>query len=194
MAEKRKVRCEGSPMDCSAVDGQNPQCCACQLLTACREHVRTWEGVRRILASYQVDPGGQGQRLIKHRSAWAWECSQCGWRSEPEIDLKTIVRCGSCRGTYLKRVEAPLYFIAGFSRGSRNVFMNPYRVVHFVKAFYRWVELQLKPDGKQGLLLIDLWVWDISEEQMAIALHRSRGWVNRRLQRLKRQYTEAVEA
>ena len=45
---------------CGAVAGNDEGCTACQLLEACRDHVKSFEGARKILASYQVDPGRQG--------------------------------------------------------------------------------------------------------------------------------------
>jgi hypothetical protein len=83
-------------------------------------------------------------------------------------------------------VESTLYFISTAPRGTRNVFLDPYRVTHFVKAFYRCAELELRDPA--ALLLVDLWVSEYSEEDIALAIHRSRSWVHRRVEAMRQSY------
>ena len=88
-------------------------------------------------------------------------------------------------------MESTLYFISAAPRGTRNVFLDPYRVTHFVKAFYRWAELEIR--DPTALLLVELWVWEYPEEDIAMAIHRSRRCVHRTLHRLKHQYHQHIQ-
>ena len=163
------------------------------LLLALKEHVRTWEGVLRILATYKADPAGQGQRAIRAIPAYAWECQCCAHTSEPDRDPPRPAGCPECGGeaANLRLITATLHVLVGASRQPQNPFVDHYRVVTFVHTLYRWAELATG-EKRMGLLL-DYWGIGATERECSMLMGVSSSWVHRRRRNLIDRFMARME-
>lgn len=171
-------------------------CLACILLAACRERVKSWEGVVRILATYFADPGRQGQKLIKEHVGTAWRCRWCDHETEPTDAGPAPHHCPECGGRALERVSRSVHYLGTPPRGRRSVFLDPYRVSAFKMTVMRWAVLAVgEPKAEPLLKLVAIGFGGdpgegraYSERSISAELGKDRKWVHEGIEDLKSRY------
>lgn len=101
----------------------------------------TWESVERMLASHAVDPGGQGQRMIKRHHGVAWQCQneRCGWVTEPRNVSERPKHCRKCKCALLVQIEASLCYLV--NPGAPGAMQDAYSLSDFHMDFNSWAAL-----------------------------------------------------